>query len=63
MARWVGVGLLALGAVAITIAWGWHALVVYLFFAALLSAFALAAGMGGDWLRDASRGRFDRDNR
>jgi hypothetical protein len=63
VARWVGVGLLVLGAVAITIAWGWRALVVYLFFAALSGVFALAAGMGGDWVRDSSRGRFDRENR
>jgi hypothetical protein len=59
----VGVGLLVLGAVAVTIAWGWRSLVVYLFFAALSGAVALAAGLGGDWLRDASRGRFDRNDR
>jgi hypothetical protein len=52
--------LLVLGGVAITLAWGWNALVVYAFFAAISGALGLAAGVGGDWVRDASRGRFDR---
>ena len=63
MARRVGLGLLVLGGVAIALAWGWSALVVYAFFAAISGGLGLAAGIGGDWIRDASRGRFDRKDR
>lgn len=62
MARRVAIGLLVLVAVAITVAWGWRALVVYLFFAAISGAFAAAALFGGDWARNASRGRFQHDD-
>ncbi len=60
MALRAGLGLLVLGAVAITFAWGWRALFVYAFFAAISGGLGLAAGVGGDWVRDASRGRFQR---
>ncbi len=63
MALRIGLGLLVLGALAVTLAWGWDALVVYAFFAAISGGLGLAAGVGGDWVRDASRGRFDRKNR
>jgi hypothetical protein len=59
----VGLGLLVLGGVAIALAWGWNALVVYAFFAAISGGLGLAAGVGGDWIRDSSRGRFDRKDR
>jgi hypothetical protein len=49
--------------VAIAIVGGLDALVVYVFFAAVVGAVAYAVGVGGDWLRDASRSRFDRDGR
>jgi hypothetical protein len=55
--------LLVLGAVAIALAWGWSALLVYVFFAAIAGGLVFAMRIGGDWLRDASRGRFDRENR
>jgi hypothetical protein len=63
MALRVGIGLLVVGAVAIVVAWGWRALVVYAFFAAIAGALMLATRVGGDWMRESSRGRFDRDNR
>ena len=56
-------GLLVLAAVAIAVAWGWRALVVFLFFAAISGGLAVAIRVGGDWVRDTSRGRFDRDDR
>ena len=48
-------------AIAITIAWGFGALVVYGFFAGLAGALAYAASAGGEWIAGASRGRFDDD--
>ena len=63
MALKVGLGLLVLGALAVALAWGWSAFFVYAFFAAISGAFAFAARAGGDWVRDASRGRFDREDR
>ncbi len=62
MARWVGVGLLVVGAVAVTVAWGGSALAVYAFFAVIAGLVIAAARIGGDWVRDASRGRFERDD-
>lgn len=63
MALWVGVGLLVLGALAVGLAWGWSALAVYVFFAVIAGLVALATRVGGDWVRDASRGRFRDDDR
>jgi hypothetical protein len=63
MARWVALGSVGVVGVAVTVAWGWRALVVYLFFAAISGALAVAALVGGDWVRDSSRGRFDREDR
>lgn len=54
---------LAAAAVAIGIAWGGKALVVFAFFAGIAALMAFAMGVGGRWLRDASEGRFDRRNR
>lgn len=59
---WLGFGLLLAGAVAVAIAWGWGALATYAFFAAIAGAVVFAARVGGDWLKDASSGRF-RDGR
>ncbi len=47
--------------IAIAAAWGFGALVVYCFFAALAGALAYAASAGGEWIAGASRGRFDDD--
>jgi hypothetical protein len=55
--------LLLLGAAAVGIAWGWHALVVYGFFAGIAAATALALGVGGDLLTRRSARRFDDDGR
>ena len=63
MALRIGIALLVLGGVAIALAWGWNALVVYAFFAAISGGLGLAAGVAGDWVRDTSRGRFDRKDR
>ena len=56
---WLGLGLLVAGAVAVAVAWGWGALGVYAFFAAIAGAVVFGARIFGDWLKDASRGRFD----
>jgi hypothetical protein len=58
----VGVGLLVVGAVAVGVAWGWGALAIYAFFTAIAGLLVFAARLGGDWVRDASRGRFGRDD-
>jgi hypothetical protein len=63
VARWIGLGLLVLPAVAIGIAWGGRALVVYLVLAGISGGLAVAISLGGDWVRDTSRGRFDRDDK
>jgi hypothetical protein len=44
---------------AIGIAWGWSALAVYAFFAAVAAGLTAAVGLGGDWVRDVSSRRFD----
>jgi hypothetical protein len=49
----------ALG-IAIGVAAGLRALAVYAFFAGLAAAVGIATWVGGDWLRDASAGRFKR---
>ena len=38
---------------------GARAAFVYAFFAAIAVGFAYVAAVGGDWVRDTSRGRFD----
>ena len=48
----------ALGAV-VAATLGARAAFVYAFFAAIAVGLAYAAAAGGDWVRDASRGRFD----
>ena len=47
-------------AVAIGIVWGGDAAIVYAFFAGIAALMAVAVGLGGDWTRDVSRGRFVR---
>jgi hypothetical protein len=53
------VGLVGLG-IAIAVAWGWNALIVYAFFAGIAILILIGSLLGGGWLRDASAGRFDR---
>jgi hypothetical protein len=54
----------ALGAAAVGLAWGLKAVAVLAFFVGLASAVALAAGVGGEWIRDVSARRFEhRDDR
>ena len=54
-----GAAVLAVG-IAIGVAWGWKAFLIY----AVLAVLALAVGYGlrvsGKWWEDVSRGRFDR---
>ena len=49
----VGLGL------AVLLAWGIRAFVVYAFFALIAGGVSFAAAGGGEWLTRASRGRFD----
>jgi hypothetical protein len=50
--------LVALGAVAIGVAWGLAALGVFLFFVAIPLLVSFALNIGGDWVTRTSRGRF-----
>jgi hypothetical protein len=59
MTRWVTWGVLAAGGIAIAIAWGFGALVVYVFLAGFTGVVTYAAGLGGEWLQEASRRRFE----
>ena len=63
MGTLVGLGLLLLGAVAVAVAWGWSALLVYAFFAAIAGVVILGARVGGDWISGVSSRRFDDDDR
>ncbi len=63
MARRLLAGMLVAGAIAAGVFAGWGGLAVYAFFAAIAGAVAYAAGVGGGWLEDASRNRFDRRDR
>ena len=63
VSRWIGIALLVVPGIAIAIAWGLGAFVVYAFFAAIAGAVAFGAAYGGGWLTGASRGRFDRRDR
>ena len=49
----VGLGL------AILLAWGVRAFVVFAFFAVIAGGVSFAAAGGGEWLARSSRGRFD----
>ena len=51
--------LVALG-IAIGVTAGLRALAVYAFLAGIASAVGIATWVGGDWVRDASAGRFKR---
>jgi hypothetical protein len=57
--RTIVLGALAAVGAAIGIAWGWQALVVYTFLAAVAGGSAFVAGLGGDWMRDVSSRRFE----
>jgi hypothetical protein len=57
---------LAIGCVpallAIGVAWSWAAAALLAFCLAVAIAVMLCAATGGDWIADASRRRFDRDD-
>jgi hypothetical protein len=55
------VALLA-AAVGVAVAWGWRAAVVFAFFAGLAVALWLGASVGGVWIQDWSRRRFEDDD-
>ena len=58
MAARISMGIvLALG-VAILVAWGVRAFVVYAFFAAIAGGIAFGAARGGEWITGASARRF-----
>jgi hypothetical protein len=57
---WLPAVLVVVPAVAIGLAWGGDAAIVYAFFAGIAAVMAIAVGLGGDWTRDVSRGRFTR---
>ena len=65
MGRAEAVTLLLLGVLGLVVllAWGGSAFLVFLFFATIAVLVAVGARVGGRWLEDASRGRFDRDRR
>jgi hypothetical protein len=60
MIRWLVVAAIAAGAAGAAVAGGWSGLLVYGFFVGLAAAIAYGAAHGGEWVRGASRGRFDR---
>lgn len=57
--RSVVLGGLAAAGVAIAAAWGFQALLVFVFFVALSAGLAYVAGVGGNWVRDVSSRRFE----
>jgi hypothetical protein len=59
MARRIVLGAVVLGGVLVAVFAGWGGLIVYGFFTGIAAALALAAGVGGGWIKGASRGRFD----
>jgi hypothetical protein len=61
--RYVPLAVLVAGAVAVGVAFGWSGFLVYLFFAVLVGAVCVGAGVGGGLVRDASRRRFDVEGR
>jgi hypothetical protein len=63
MAARISLGLVVAGAIAVGVAWGLGALWVYVALAVIAGAISFAAGVGGDWLTGASRGRFERKPR
>ena len=63
MAARIAVVVLVAVGIAIGLAWGFEALLVYLFLAAVAGAISFGASAGGDWLSGASRGRFHREPR
>ncbi len=59
----VTIAAIVCGAVAIAVLGEQRALLVYAFFALIAGGLALGAGVGGGWLRDTSRDRFDERGR
>jgi hypothetical protein len=60
----ISLGVVGAVGVAILVAWGVRAFVVFAFFAAVAGGAAWAAAVGGGWLTGASANRFrDRDRR
>lgn len=57
---WLPAALVLVPAIVIGVAWGSDAAIVYAFFAGLAAVMAVGVGLGGDWTRDVSRGRFAR---
>jgi uncharacterized membrane protein YphA (DoxX/SURF4 family) len=57
---------LALGCIpallAIGVAWSWSAAALLAFCLVVAFAVMISASVGGDWIADASRRRFDRDD-
>jgi hypothetical protein len=55
----VVLGAVTAAGVVIGVVWGFQALAVYAFFAAVAAGCTAAAGYGGAWVRDVSSRRFD----
>jgi hypothetical protein len=55
-------GLVA-GALAVGVAWGWRGAVVFAFLAGLAVVLGTGLGVGGVWIQDWSRSRFEDDRR
>ena len=61
--RWAVAGFVVAGAALAFVVGGLDGLVAFAFLAFLAGALAYAAAVGGEWIRDVSRARFDRDER
>ena len=57
--RYVPLGVLVAGAVAVGVAFGWLGFLVYLFFAFVVAAAYYGLGVGGGLVREGSRRRFE----
>jgi hypothetical protein len=57
--RYFPLGILVAGAVAIGVAFGWGAFLVYLFFAFVVTAAYYGLAVGGGLVREGSRRRFE----
>jgi hypothetical protein len=55
--RILGLAILVV-ALVMLVAWGWKAAVSWLVIVGLLALIAFATGLGAEWLRGGSRGRF-----
>jgi hypothetical protein len=59
MAARISLAIVAGLGLAILLAWGFRAFVVFAFFAVIAAGVSFAAAGGGEWLERSSRGRFD----